>query len=85
MFFDIYFQNCISQAKIVNNKINSRDALIVTDAELSIIKVSQLERVLYHTELIPTVHSFMGDHSATWRIEYNWLTITLFTLFTRLL
>jgi hypothetical protein len=55
---------------MLSNKVNSRDSVIVTDAELSIVKVAQLERVFYYNkDTVPTKQSMLSRRSAAWRIE----------------
>jgi len=53
---------------MLSNKVNSRDPVIVTDAELSIVKVAQLERVFYYKETAPTIQSLLSERSAASRI-----------------
>ncbi len=59
-------------------KVNSRDPVIVTDAELSIVKVAQLERVLYYSDTSrPTVQSLLSEYSSSagTRMDNNWCWI----------
>ena len=42
------FQVCIRSSQRLNYMINSRDLTILTEPELSVLKVSQLERVQFH-------------------------------------
>ena len=49
---------------MLSSKVNSRDPVIVTDAELSIVKVAQLERVFYYKGAEPTVQSLLSERSA---------------------
>ena len=66
-------QSCITPAKMLSSKVNSRDPVIVTDAELSIVKVAQLERVFYYQEAAPpTIQSLVSRRSAAWRIHPSW-------------
>lgn len=41
-------QNCMSSAKTLSHMINARHWTIITDPELSLLKVSQLERIRFH-------------------------------------
>jgi hypothetical protein len=41
-------QICMASAKVVSELINSRDWSIISDVELSLLKVAQLERVQFH-------------------------------------
>ena len=42
-------QHCTASTKQLSNDINERSMFILTDAELSLLKVAQLERVSFHS------------------------------------
>jgi hypothetical protein len=51
----VCFQDCVRPAKTLSYMINSRHAAVISDVELSILKVSLLERVQLHEPAPPTV------------------------------
>ncbi|ELT91888.1 hypothetical protein CAPTEDRAFT_228689 [Capitella teleta] len=53
---------CIAEAKELNYRISTRDYAIITDTQLSVLKVSQLETVEFHshTDLSPPIGQQQG-------------------------
>ena len=41
-------KDCVTRAKTLSYHINSRDMAVISDAELSLLKVAQLERIHFH-------------------------------------
>ena len=48
MYVRVCAQNCIRPAKTLSYMINSRHVAVISDVELSVLKVSLLERVQFH-------------------------------------
>lgn len=51
----VFIQDCIRPAKTLSYMINSRHAAVISDVELSVLKVSLLERVQLHEPAPTTV------------------------------
>jgi len=46
--YHCYVQDCVTPAKSLSYLVNSRHVTLITDAELSLLKVAQLERIHFH-------------------------------------
>jgi len=43
-------KDCVTPAKTLSYLVNSRHSALITDAELSLLKVAQLERIHFHQQ-----------------------------------
>ncbi|KAK2188081.1 hypothetical protein NP493_144g02022 [Ridgeia piscesae] len=74
-------QDCTTAAKSLSYSINSRSIIILTDAELSILKVSQLERIKFHRPPPPQISPPSRARSSGHGLRSPITTLLSLTLF----
>lgn len=72
-------ENCMSSAKTLSHMINARHWTIITDPELSLLKVSQLERIRFHEHTPKEERKGGSSNASSLRMMLTTTTTTTMT------